>query len=566
MIKNEITSYLNDYIYKDKSNMAILLNGEWGIGKSYYIKNDFKLKEDKANKIKIVYLSLYGITDLEQLSRSLFFALHFKKDSLKAEKNVGLVSTIAKGLLSVVGFNWELNSHTAKKLFDKKSWENCFIIFDDVERCSIGMKEVFGFINNLVENCNGKILLIANEEKLKIEDGYKDFKDKTIKDVITIDEFPKEAIKDIIKAYEDNKFFTRILKDSKERLLGIIENEIMNNSIFKSRNLRVFKFACQKTYDFLNKCDFEIDEGFCDSVFLGIISKCLFDKSKLDGKRNKTLKYDLCASATLFLENAKFYETIAKRDNELFISSRLMEEQSKEQKQYLENIFNYLYSNESEIKKSLEALIESAESYSFTTPSLIMKIINYLISIKYSICNFDGLVDTAITALINNINALNLTNDNDLFYSSGIALGSEKETEEFRHIEKIIKDQILANKRTKLNANLKFEKMDDFNEFVRKNADSFIQEKQFLSLLNFNVLTNMIEETDSLGIDLFRESLHSVYSFSNLYDYYMTDKQVIEDLHTFLEAYEKQEMDKVKKLQISYLIYNLEDFLKKLQN
>ena len=40
---NELNQYIKHYLEKDLSQRAILLTGDWGCGKSHYIKNTLKL-------------------------------------------------------------------------------------------------------------------------------------------------------------------------------------------------------------------------------------------------------------------------------------------------------------------------------------------------------------------------------------------------------------------------------------------------------------------------------------------------------------------------------------------
>lgn len=42
-----------------------------------------------------------------------------------------------------------------------------FLIFDDIERCLIEMKELLGFINYFVEHCNCHVVVIGDENHLE---------------------------------------------------------------------------------------------------------------------------------------------------------------------------------------------------------------------------------------------------------------------------------------------------------------------------------------------------------------------------------------------------------------
>ena len=55
---------------------------------------------------------------------------------------------------------------------DKMNYEDFFstedkvFCFDDLERCTIPINEFFGFVNNLIEHCNCKVLILADEKNI----------------------------------------------------------------------------------------------------------------------------------------------------------------------------------------------------------------------------------------------------------------------------------------------------------------------------------------------------------------------------------------------------------------
>ena len=57
---NHITSFLSEYyIHTEKPlDYAVLLNGSWGAGKTWFIKDFLKKNNDDD---KFLYVSLYGI-------------------------------------------------------------------------------------------------------------------------------------------------------------------------------------------------------------------------------------------------------------------------------------------------------------------------------------------------------------------------------------------------------------------------------------------------------------------------------------------------------------------------
>ena len=73
LTEKEIKEELNDYIYNVSIKYATLLNGSWGSGKTYFVKEcikefekkyeDNKKSTDKRFK-KPIYISLYGLSSI----------------------------------------------------------------------------------------------------------------------------------------------------------------------------------------------------------------------------------------------------------------------------------------------------------------------------------------------------------------------------------------------------------------------------------------------------------------------------------------------------------------------
>ena len=66
----EMNLFIFNYLINDKTNTALLLDGEWGTGKTYYIKNVL-IPFIEEKKKQVVYVSLYGIENTESLSKTI---------------------------------------------------------------------------------------------------------------------------------------------------------------------------------------------------------------------------------------------------------------------------------------------------------------------------------------------------------------------------------------------------------------------------------------------------------------------------------------------------------------
>lgn len=86
MERKEIIENLEDYIKLPNTDYAIMIDGEWGIGKSFFITKDLheKINEINSNnasnetEYKKIYISLFGISSIQEIQNEIFFELNNK--------------------------------------------------------------------------------------------------------------------------------------------------------------------------------------------------------------------------------------------------------------------------------------------------------------------------------------------------------------------------------------------------------------------------------------------------------------------------------------------------------
>lgn len=172
----EIIEVLEEYINNPKKQYAILIDGEWGCGKTHFIKNEYIKKED-ANK---VYISLYGVKSKEEINKKIYYAIIDKKIKInkkvkKLGEETGKIAEITiENIFNIkLGGIKNIDISGIVSLFnDIKKY---VLIFDDLERCDISINEVLGYINEYVEHKNVKVIIIANENeinKLNFDTNY----------------------------------------------------------------------------------------------------------------------------------------------------------------------------------------------------------------------------------------------------------------------------------------------------------------------------------------------------------------------------------------------------------
>ena len=224
-MNNIIEDNLKHYLQTTDPKYAFLITGEWGVGKTYFIEHFIKKNNTKLIKEKIILISLFGLKNTSDINEKIFEELHPTLSS-KAFK---MINPFIKGGVSL-GFKFDSDLSVTLKLPEILSINNgsnnknhnITIVFDDLERTLIDIKELLGFINYLVDKCSTKVILIANENKIKqgddnteIDNIYLDFKErvigKTFKITHDFDEILNETLKNI--SYKELINHTDIIKD-----------------------------------------------------------------------------------------------------------------------------------------------------------------------------------------------------------------------------------------------------------------------------------------------------------------------------------------------------------------
>ena len=178
MNRSEIIQAVQAYIRNDNAKYAILIDGTWGSGKTFLYENylvdaisEIEVGKDKGKAN--VYISLYGIPSIEALSKQLltnYLIYSTAKGNEGIEKGIkslaGILGVVSKAVsFSIGAISVDLNEmvQDINSLVEAK---NMIICFDDLERCTIPINEFFGYVNNLVEHCNCKVLILADESNI----------------------------------------------------------------------------------------------------------------------------------------------------------------------------------------------------------------------------------------------------------------------------------------------------------------------------------------------------------------------------------------------------------------
>ena len=231
----DLVESILDYIRSDYTDYAIMLNGEWGSGKTYFWNNKIKPKIESmalnGKRYTAIYMSLYGISNLEEISKKIFIETTQLMDkNLKKFMDASGVRNIpeyAKTGLDMANFFGVTQNGDRIDYGQFFSTDDKVLCFDDLERANVDVIDILGYINNFVEHDHIKTIIICNEKELstKLKNSNLEMKtfiatyllDKENKLNIKTDKPMVERIRDTIEyVFDKANDYERI----KEKLIG----------------------------------------------------------------------------------------------------------------------------------------------------------------------------------------------------------------------------------------------------------------------------------------------------------------------------------------------------------
>ena len=296
--------------FKNDNNRAILVDGPWGVGKTYQILQFLKMdSSNKKNENKIIYVTLFGKTTIDEIHTDIYSKLHPIKNGAKKvvqiipkvaplfgtvgnivsnmefalntneQENDSIGKNIEKAVQDVQSLADNINAVSNNEKTIKKTKNKTIVILDDLERIDsekMPYGDLLGYINNLFLQ-NIKVIVVCNSKEINGND-FTSFKEKVIDREYKISATNPQ----IIVSYFDEYSF--VLKDY------IIE-EFDNNLRIALRVSNFYKevmnqlSAYNKKY--YEKISNEVILFYCALVVTGCNSKKYTDaQNKPDAKKH----------------------------------------------------------------------------------------------------------------------------------------------------------------------------------------------------------------------------------------------------------------------------------------
>lgn len=398
----KIIEMLIDYVTDSRYKQAVLIDGEWGSGKTYFIEEKLlEILNDTLSGRSVFYISLYGLDDFAQIMDEIYtvaFKDYFDKKlgDGKGEK-LGKGLNLASKILSAGLKYFNIDSKELPSLSDIKQIKDAVIIFDDLERCNINVNQLFGFINNLVEHNNIKVILVANQAQIgkmeisrdlpqkylvsldsrilldKVEGNKKDPKFTETKS-INID----ELISRTTKLFSEDILYKKI----REKLIGLtIYYQADFNVIYESIIKKYVKYEKAKTQLDSNKqvvLDiFEKKQHYnirtlifgmmAYEKFFEILDAITFDPPKyLQEQKEQVLKYTMELSIQIKSGKPSYSWKNSTAETGMVYSGKWVFGESVYGYKFVDTYLMHRYLNSDEITKTIKSImVEKKEAYDY---------------------------------------------------------------------------------------------------------------------------------------------------------------------------------------------------------
>lgn len=258
---------IKNYIEEQEQNGALLVTGKWGSGKTYLMRQ-IERELNQGPQYLMAVVSLFGIEDTKTLTKKVKEAVVYAQTFNKAEKSgkghiakgvnaakqlsekaaafgelfdFGRIKKLAKSanvLLSIDVYDFlpiEKEVYCIVAGEEQPVKKKLVLVFDDFERCKIGVIDLLGIINTYVEDKGIKTVIIASEDNIEDEENYKTFKEKVVERTVKLDVEYRRIQQEMIGDYKaKTNEYTEFLKTESPKLFQVFEES-------ETRNLRTFK-------------------------------------------------------------------------------------------------------------------------------------------------------------------------------------------------------------------------------------------------------------------------------------------------------------------------------------
>ncbi|MBR3839601.1 MAG: hypothetical protein IKM20_00510 [Erysipelotrichales bacterium] len=582
MANNEyIIDYIDKYIWNTKIEAAaVMINGNWGSGKSYFIKNVLlpKLKNKNRRK-KYYYVTMNGVSSSDELQKRINAAVI--RFNLEKEDKDDIASFITGIDALIEEENLLLNTNLlfnilgkTKKLLTSKLLKDAVFVFDDFERCSMETSNSLGIINDLIEHKNCKCIIVANEIEVGKKDDYKKIKEKFISRTL---EFKSDIDSFLSELYLRSFCNENDLKIG-EMLWDIIKKEILRIFDGNLRTIQSTIIISNEVYHLIKSLVNSENDMIQELIYKTIVLD-IYRIEQFYVKNNEKID-------SMFVENNNYYDLFLfdKNYDNYEYSFRFIHEIIREGKfdeQYILKSIDY-YINMLKFDGELSPHIVLKDWYKMEDEDLQLnydKMMDILINDEYELSLYQEILRTSlilselgfknkygnsieevINIMKNNISKREYYH----FEFSGLAANLSEESilllkTTLCEFDTISKNNYINARRNGLNL---FMENQNWGEsifcYLKNYRNDFVNERRFLYYFDINKLYNVMIESSNLQLTEFRNALSLLYQRGASYEIFPDDCDNAKLLNKLLSETEVQ--GKINKKTVSCIIKDLDDY------
>ena len=325
----DLVESILDYIRSDYTDYAIMINGEWGSGKTYFWNHKIKPKIESmqlnGKRYTAIYMSLYGISNLEEISKKIFIETTQLMDkNLKKFMDASGVNNIpeyAKTGLDMANFFGVTQNGDRIDYAQFFSTEDKVLCFDDLERANVDVIDILGYINNFVEHDHIKTIIICNEKELSTKlknsnlemktkaNDYERIKEKLIGETFEYAPEFTYIINGLLMRYENCPDLIRFLRENTNLIIATFNKS-------GTRNLRILKHSLtnfKKIFDMVNKSYPNTNHRVLQTMLIFTIAISFeikagkITKDKFVNINDNEEYKAILVSSRVFMDNRQFY-------------------------------------------------------------------------------------------------------------------------------------------------------------------------------------------------------------------------------------------------------------------
>ena len=275
---------------------ALLLTGEWGGGKTYFVVN--KLQPHLKDSHIFIRISLFGIKSVNELQASIkkkwieciadYIAMskidvgatskvfNALKPFAKACVDTFIDTSVPEGKQGIAKSLFSISADQLITITNEINGKIIVLVFDDLERSSIPFGELLGCINEYVENQHFHTIIIANENTIKKRENehsgasetlkYNEIKEKVVERQLEFHNDPLEIVSALIESESAYVEYHSFLVPLEGKIVELFSCDREKSD--RPRNVRSLKVAIRsfrRVYDKL--VEFGIEPG-CEPRWL----------------------------------------------------------------------------------------------------------------------------------------------------------------------------------------------------------------------------------------------------------------------------------------------------------